>query len=96
MHKIIQLTSKFVYNKNMPLCMKIHVHWINLMNNQIIQKFQSFKILKEKAARQNFHFFNHLTKKIINGFKMFSFRCRSFKIAKNHLWLSIEIHFGVF
>jgi len=48
MHKIIQLISKFVYNKSMPLCMKVHVHWINLMKNQIIQKFQSLKIFKER------------------------------------------------
>jgi hypothetical protein len=43
--------------------MKIHVHWINLMKNQIIQKFQSLEILKEKVTRQRTHFFNHLTKK---------------------------------
>jgi hypothetical protein len=44
--------------------MKVHVHWINLMKNQIIQKFQSFEILKEKATRQKIHFLNHLTKNI--------------------------------
>jgi hypothetical protein len=27
----------------MPLSMKVHVHWMNLMKNQIKQKFQSFK-----------------------------------------------------
>jgi hypothetical protein len=35
MHKIIQLISNFSYNKNMPLSMKVHVHWMNLMKNQI-------------------------------------------------------------
>jgi hypothetical protein len=36
---------------------------MNLMKNQIIQKFQSFEILKERATRQKIHFFYHLTKK---------------------------------
>jgi hypothetical protein len=43
----------------MPLSMKIHVHWMNLMKNQIIQKFQSLEILKEKATRQRIRFLNH-------------------------------------
>jgi hypothetical protein len=78
MHKTIQLISKSLYNKNMPLSMKVHVHWMNLMKNQIKQKFQSFEILKEKAIRQRIHFLNHLIyKKMFNGFKMFSFICRS-------------------
>jgi hypothetical protein len=59
MHKVIQLISNFLYNKNMPLSMKIHVHYMNLMKNQIIQKFQSLEILKKMI-----HFFNHLTKKL--------------------------------
>jgi hypothetical protein len=82
MHKVIQLISKFVYNKNMPLFMKLHVHWINLMKNRIIQNCQSLEILKEKVTTQRIHFLNHLTKKQFNGFKMFSFKCTSFKIAK--------------
>jgi len=41
MHKVIQLISKKLYNKNMPLSMKIYVHYMNLMKNQIIQKIQS-------------------------------------------------------
>jgi hypothetical protein len=32
--------------------MKVHVHWMNLMKNKIIQKFQIFEILKEKATRK--------------------------------------------
>jgi hypothetical protein len=32
------------------------------MKNQIIQKFQSFEILKERVARQRTHFFDHLAK----------------------------------
>jgi hypothetical protein len=51
MHKVIQLISKKNYNKNMHHFMKIHVHWMNLMNNQIIKKIQSLKILKGRAAK---------------------------------------------
>jgi hypothetical protein len=40
----------------MPLSMKVHVHWMNLMKNQVIQKFQSLEILEEKATRQRTHF----------------------------------------
>ncbi len=47
----------------MPLSMKVHVHWMNLMKNQIIQKFQSLEILKERAIRRRTHLKNHLTKK---------------------------------
>ncbi len=35
--------------------MKVHVHWMNLMKNQIIQKFQSLEILKKRVARQRTH-----------------------------------------
>jgi hypothetical protein len=47
--------------------MKVHVHWMNLMKNQIIQKFQSLQILKKKGckakdSRQRIHFLNHLIK----------------------------------
>ncbi len=41
MHKFIQLISNFLYNKNMPLSMKVYVHYMSLMKNQIIQKIQS-------------------------------------------------------
>ncbi len=44
--------------------MKVHVHWMNLMKNQIIQKFQSLEILKERATRQRTHFVNYLIKKL--------------------------------
>jgi len=47
----------------MPPSMKIHVHWMNLMKNQIIQKKLSFEILKKRATRQNTHFLSHLTHK---------------------------------
>ncbi len=64
MHKAIQLISKNLYNKSMPPFMKVHVHWMNLMKNQIKQKFQSFEILKERVARQRDHFLNHLIKQL--------------------------------
>jgi hypothetical protein len=34
MYKIVQLISNFLYYKNLPPSMKIHVHWMNLMKNQ--------------------------------------------------------------
>jgi hypothetical protein len=51
MNKVIQLILEFLYNKNMSPSMKVHIGWMNLMNNQIIQKFQSLEILKEKVGR---------------------------------------------
>jgi hypothetical protein len=42
--------------------MKVHVHWMNMMKNQIIQNFQNLEILKEKVVRQMTHFLNHLIK----------------------------------
>jgi hypothetical protein len=62
----------------MPRSMKVHVHWMNLMKNQIIQNFQSLKILNERAIRQKNHFFKPFDKEIMfNGFKMFNFRCKT-------------------
>jgi hypothetical protein len=56
MHKVIQLISKHLYNKSMPPSMKVHVHWMNLMKNQIIQKFQNLEILKEGAQSKGLIF----------------------------------------
>jgi hypothetical protein len=47
----------------MPPFVKVHVHWMNLIKNQIIQKFQSLEILKKKVTRQRTNFRNHLIKK---------------------------------
>ncbi len=58
MHKIIQFFLIFLYNKNISPFMKVHVHWVNLMKNQIIQQFQSLEILKERATTQKVHFLN--------------------------------------
>jgi len=45
--------------------MKVHVHWMDLMKNQIKQKIQSFQILKEKVPRQKKNsFLNHLIRKL--------------------------------
>jgi hypothetical protein len=52
----------------MPAFMKVHVHWMNLMKNQIKQKVQSFEVLKEKVARQKTHILNHLIKKNVQLF----------------------------
>jgi len=81
----------------MFLSMKVHVHWINLMKNQIIQKFQSLEILKKKATRQKNSFKKPFDKKyIFNEFKMFSFKCRSFKIAKKMFGCPLKLILGFF
>jgi hypothetical protein len=73
MHKIIQLISKKLYNKNMPLSMKIPIHWMNLMKKKIIKKIQSLEFFKERATRQNIHLKNQLIKKkMFNVFKIVS------------------------
>jgi hypothetical protein len=50
----------------MPLSMKLHVHWMNLIKNQIKEnfQFQNLEILKERATRQRTHCLNHLIKKL--------------------------------
>ncbi len=53
-----------VQQKNMPLFMKVHVHWMNLMKYQLKLFLQSLEILKERVARQRIHFSNHLIKKL--------------------------------
>jgi hypothetical protein len=65
MPKLIQLISIFLYNKNMPTSMKVHVHWMNFMKNQIIQNFQSLEILKERVARRKTHLKNQLIKNYV-------------------------------
>ncbi len=47
----------------MPPFMKVYVHWMNLMKNQIIQKFQNLEILKERIVRQMTHLKFYLIKK---------------------------------
>jgi hypothetical protein len=56
MHKVIQLISNFSYKKNMPPSMKVHVHYMNLMKNQIIQKFQSLQIFQKKSYKGEIFF----------------------------------------
>jgi len=84
--------------------MKVHVHWMNLMKNQIIQKFQTFKIWKEKVTRQWTHFLNHLIKKLCSmGSKCLvldvSHMCRRLMCQKTCLvvhWNSFWEFFGIF
>jgi hypothetical protein len=83
--------------------MKVHVHWMNLMKTQIIQKIQSLKILKEMAVRQRIHFLNHLIKNYVNEFKLFSFRCKShvqkINMPKNMFGCPLKLilrFFGIF
>ncbi len=100
MHKVIQLISIFLYNKNMPPSMKVHVHWMNVMKNQIIQKCQNLEILKERVAKQKTHFFNHLTKNYVQWAQydqlQVQITCARNNLAKKHLWLLIETQFGTF
>jgi hypothetical protein len=79
--------------------MKVHVHWMNLMKNQIIQNFQSLEILKERATRQRTHLKKSFDKRIMfNGFKMFSFRCRShvkeINMSKNMFGYPLKLILG--
>jgi hypothetical protein len=80
--------------------MRVHVHWMNLMKNQIIQKFQNFEILKERVTRQRTHFLNHLIKKYVQWFKMSSFRCKShvkeINMQKNMFGCPLKLILGFF
>jgi len=80
--------------------MKVYVHWMNLMKIEIIIKFQSLEILNERVTRQRIHFFNHLTKILCSiGLKCLALgvvTCVGNNLAKKHVWLSIEIYFGIF
>jgi len=61
----------------MPFSMIVHVHKMNLMQNQITENFQNFWNFKRKGCKEKDSFFNHLTKIMFNMFKMSSLRCRS-------------------
>jgi hypothetical protein len=101
MHKVIQLISNFLYNKNMFPFMKVHVHWMNLMKNQIKQKLRSLNFKKKRVARQRAHIFKPFDKKIMfNGFKMSSFRCKSHAqeiiLLKNMFSCPLKLILGFF
>ncbi len=64
MHKVIQLILDFLYNKNMPLSMKIYVHYINLMKTKSYKNFKVFETLKGRVIRKRIHAFDNLTKKL--------------------------------
>jgi hypothetical protein len=59
----------------MPHFMKVHVHWMNLMKNQIIQECQSLEGRGYKAKDSFKKLFDQ--KIMFNGFKIFNFRFRS-------------------
>jgi len=41
--KSSKLISTFLYKKNMFYLKQVHVHWVNLMNKQIISTFKGLK-----------------------------------------------------
>jgi hypothetical protein len=53
----------------MPSFMKVHVHWMSLIKNQIIQKFQSFESLNVRDAKQKDSFFKPFDKKCLMSSK---------------------------
>ncbi len=56
--------------------MKVHVHWMNLMKNQIIQNFQSHEILKIRYKAKG-SFLKPFNKRIVfNVFEMSNFKCK--------------------
>jgi hypothetical protein len=61
-----------------------------------IQKFQNLKILKEKATRQRIHFLNHLKKKLFNGFKISSFKCKKYIFPKTMFGCPLKLILGIF
>jgi hypothetical protein len=58
---MMQLISNFLYRKTMFPFMQLHVHYVNLMKKQIICKFQSFEILKQRVVREIIRLLNNLT-----------------------------------
>jgi hypothetical protein len=69
-------------------------------NNQVIQRFQSFKVLMERAKGQRIHLKNHLIKKKCSmGSKCLALdvdhMCKK-NLAKKHVWLSIKTHLKFF
>jgi hypothetical protein len=57
----------------MPPSMKVYVHWMNLMKNQIKQKNLSLEIFKERVARQRIHSLKYFMKKVCSmGSKKFA------------------------
>ncbi len=58
--------------------MTVHVHWMNLTKNQIIQNFQNLEIFERKGYNTKDLFFKPFDKKIMfKEFKMSNFRCKS-------------------
>ncbi len=58
--------------------MKVHVHQMNLMKNQIIQKkFNVLKFWRRRSQGKTLIFLIIWQKIMFNGFKMSNFRCKS-------------------
>jgi hypothetical protein len=77
MHKVIQLVSIFLYNKNNAPFFESRCS-LDLMKNQIKQKKTKFWNFKRKGYKAKYSFLKPFDKKkMFNGFKMFCFRCKS-------------------
>ncbi len=77
MHKVIQLISIFLYDKNMFYSVKVHVHWVNLMKNSNHTKNSKSCNFERNGCKAKDSFCEPLSKKMFNGFKMSGFRCKS-------------------
>ncbi len=87
-----------MYNKTCPfyesICSldELDENW----NHNKISKFWNFE---GKGYKAKDSFFKPFDKKIMfNGFKICEVQvtCEGNNLAKKHVWLSIEIHFGIF
>jgi hypothetical protein len=58
--KSSKLISTFFNKKNMFCLKQVHVHWVNLMNKQIISTFQRFEILNKVVVMVNIAYTNLL------------------------------------
>jgi hypothetical protein len=100
MNKVIQLIWIFLYNKNMPLFMKVHVHWMNLMKNQLY-KLSKFWNFERKGYKENDSFFLPFNKKILfNRFKLSSLKCKSYveeiTLPKNMFGFPLKLTLRIF
>ncbi len=101
MRKVIQLISIFLYNRNMPPFMKVHVHWVNFDEKPNHTKISKFWNFKRKGCKAKDSFFWPFGKNIMfNGFKMSSFRCKSYVkeiiLLKNIFGCLLKLILGIF
>jgi len=102
MYKIIQLISIVFITKACPLLWKymfIRWTWWKII---LYKNFKIFWKFERKGCKEKDLFFKPFDQKIMfNGFKMFSLRYEvtcvgGNNLAKKHICLSIETHFGIF